>query len=86
MSDGRGSFQPNCRNGKLGSIQNGKFMALLRTNPMHKDGFVENSISESHLHKISIPAICLVNITFDITLKGIFKHYESLGFLAVVEF
>lgn len=69
MSEGRDSFQPNCRNGKLGSIQNGKFMALLRTYPMHKDGFVENSISESHLHKISIPAICLVNITFDITLR-----------------
>lgn len=86
MSEGRGSFQRNCRNGKLGSIQNGKFMALLRTNPMHKDGFVENSINESHLHKISKPAICLVNIAFGITFKGIFKHYESLDFLAVVEF
>ena len=30
MNDGRDSFQPNCRNGKLGSVQNGKFMALFK--------------------------------------------------------
>lgn len=44
----------------------------LSTNRKRKDGFVENSISESHLHRISIPTICRVNIAFGITLKEIF--------------
>ena len=30
MNDGRDSFQPNCRNGKLGSVRNGKFMAVFK--------------------------------------------------------